>query len=124
MLGGHTGLNSTHAKSCSLNLDGAVVALSLLPIISPHSLRMYGCLILTFTSWNQMKLRNDEVDQSLIFGVGEGFPNNVFRTDGRVAPSQVRRVESPSQFRNMKVHRQSILKSLLPNACQILSAVR
>jgi hypothetical protein len=28
MLGGHTGLNSTHAKSCSLNLDRAVVALS------------------------------------------------------------------------------------------------
>lgn len=31
-----------------------------------------------------------------------------------VAPSQVRRVESPSQFRNMKVHRQSILNTQKP----------
>jgi hypothetical protein len=47
MLGGHTGLNSTHVRPYSLNLEGAVAALSYVPIISPFSLRMYGCLILT-----------------------------------------------------------------------------
>jgi hypothetical protein len=47
MLGGHPGLNSTHVRPYSLNLEGAVPALSYVPIISPFSLRMYGCLILT-----------------------------------------------------------------------------
>jgi hypothetical protein len=50
MLGGHPGLNSTHVRPYSLNLEGAVAALSYVPIISPFSLRMYGCLILTHSS--------------------------------------------------------------------------
>jgi hypothetical protein len=40
MLGGHPGLNSTHVRPYSLNLEGAVAALSYVPIISPFSLRL------------------------------------------------------------------------------------
>jgi hypothetical protein len=40
MLGGHPGLNSTHVRPYSLNLEGAVAALSYVPIISPFSLRI------------------------------------------------------------------------------------
>jgi hypothetical protein len=46
MLGGHTGLNSTHVRPYSLNLEGCGSTI-VLPIISPFRLRMYGCLILT-----------------------------------------------------------------------------
>ena len=47
MLGGYPGLNSTHVRPYSLNIEGAVAALSYVPIISPFSLRIYGYLILT-----------------------------------------------------------------------------
>jgi hypothetical protein len=40
MLERHPGLNSTHVKPYSLNLEGAVAALSYVPIISPFSLRI------------------------------------------------------------------------------------
>jgi hypothetical protein len=40
MLEGHPGLNSTHVRPYSLNLEGAVAALSYMPIISPFNLRI------------------------------------------------------------------------------------
>jgi hypothetical protein len=48
MLGGHSGLNSTHVRPFrpySLNLEGAVAALSYVPIISPFSLRIIVCTL-------------------------------------------------------------------------------
>ena len=91
MLGGHPGLNSTHVRPFrpySLNLEGAVAALSYVPIISPFSLRMYGCFILTEYSriFNSLPL---EVKRSAtVFKVGLMCVIRISHTDiGDVNPN-------------------------------------